>query len=209
MEEGGGTNKQHSFPYLNMPTFDIPTGPTITQGSLAYNAPREKARRTKQITKPRQGSLTYDREKARMTHKWDNHEVFLVWLTAEESANSIELVVSKIVYSDLPEWWERRVLRCLCEFTGRKSDYENKHEQECKIPSKKTGCRCCLTIKRYLQTDVILSKYEEQHNHPLGDENLRFLRLSGKVRNLVMDMVYIGIDSKAIVSHSGVITLPS
>ena len=99
--------------------------------------------------------MLYDCEKARMTHKWDDHKVFLVWLTAEELANSIELVVSKIVYSDLPEWQEWRVLWCSCEFMGGRLDYENKHKQECKIPSKKTGCQCHLMIKRYLQMDVI------------------------------------------------------
>jgi hypothetical protein len=97
------------------------------------------------------------------------------------------------------------MFRCLHEFTGGKTDYQNKYHQDWKIPSKKTGCRCHLTIKHYLQTDAILGKYEEEHDHPVGDDNLQFLRLSGKIRNLVMDMVYIGIDSKVIVSHRGTI----
>lgn len=189
-----------------MPTFNIPTGPTCTQENLAYNVLREEARRAKRrITTPRKGSLAYDREKAGMTYKWDNHEAFLVWLAAEQSAKSIELVVSQVEYSDLPEWRERRMLRCSREFTGGKTNYENKHQRERKISSKKTGCQCYLTIKHYPHTDVILGKYHEEHDHPLGDDNLRFLRLSSKIRNLVMDMVYIGIDSKAIVSHSGAI----
>ena len=141
MKEGGGTNKQRTFPSPSMPTFDIPTGPAISQGNLAYNVPREEARHAKRrLTAPRKGSLTYDREKARMTYKWDNNDVFLVWLAAEQSAKSIELVVSQIEYSDLPEWWERRVFRCSCEFTGGKPNYEKKHQHEWKISSKKTGC---------------------------------------------------------------------
>lgn len=80
-------------------------------------------------------------------------------------------------------------------------NYQNKNQWERKIPSKKTGCRCRLTVKRYPQTEAMLRKYEDQHGHPLGDDNLRFLRLSGKIRDLLMDMVYIGIDSKTIVSH--------
>ena len=131
-----------------MPTFDIPTGPTCTQENLAYNVLREEARRAKhRITTPRKGSLAYDREKAGMTYKWDNHEAFLVWLAAEQSAKSIELVVSQVEYSDLPEWQERHMLRCSREFTGGKTNYENKHQQEQKISSKKTGCQCYLTIK--------------------------------------------------------------
>ena len=66
----------------------------------------------------------------------------------------------------------------------------------------KTGCWSCLTIKLYLNTETILGKYEDQHNHALGDDNLRFLRLSKRIRNLVMDLVHIGVDSKAIVSHN-------
>ena len=65
--EGGGTNKQSSFPYLDMHAFDIPTGPTITQGDLAYNTLREEACCAKQITMLQQGSLAYDRKKAEMT----------------------------------------------------------------------------------------------------------------------------------------------
>jgi hypothetical protein len=64
------------------------------------------------------------------------------------------------------------VLQCSHEFTGGKTDYQNKYQQDRKIPSKKTGCRCHLTIKRYLQTDAILGKYQEEHDHPLGDDNL-------------------------------------
>jgi hypothetical protein len=206
MEEGGGDKQTNSFPHPNMPTFDIPTGPAITQGSLTYNVAREEACRAKRrITTPRKGSLAYDREKAGMTYKWENTEEFLVWLATEQSAKSIELVVSQIEHSNSPEWRERRVLRCSREFMGGKTDYQNKYQRDRKIPSKKTGCRCHLTIKRYPQTDAILGKYQEEHDHPLGDDNLRFLRLSGKIRNLVMDMVYIGVDSKVIVSHRGTI----
>ena len=95
------------------------------------------------------------------------------------------------------------MLQCSHEFTGRKSDYQNKHQQEQKISLKKTRYQCSLTIKHYPQMDVILSKYQDEHDHPLSDDNLRFLRLSGKIRNLVMDMAYIRINFKAIVSHSG------
>jgi hypothetical protein len=36
----------------------------------------------------------------------------------------------------------------------------------------KTGCQCCLIVKMYPQTETILGKYDGQHNHLLGDENL-------------------------------------
>ncbi|KAH9024713.1 hypothetical protein EDB84DRAFT_1246658, partial [Lactarius hengduanensis] len=84
---------------------------------------------------------------------------------------------------------------------GGKPSYQKKHQWERKIPSKKTGCQCRLTVKRYPQTEVILGKYEDNHDHPLGDDNLRFTRLSGKIRDLVMDMVHLGIDSKIVLKR--------
>ena len=153
--------------------------------------------------------MTYDREKGGMTLEWANGGEFLAWLAAEESEKTIELVVSKIEQSDLPNWHKTCMLHCSCEFMGRKLVYQKKHQWDRKIPSKKTGCPCCLMIKEYHETELILGKYEDMHNHMLGDDNLQFTRLSGKIRNLVMDMVYIGIESKAIVSHCGVINLPS
>ena len=193
-----------------MPAFDIPTVPAISQRSPAYHVPKEDARRAKRcVTAPRKGSMTYDHEKGGMTKEWANEEDLQAWLAAEELDNSIELIVSYIVQSDSPDWRERRVLWCSREFTGRKKNYQNKHAWERKIPSKKTGCLCTLTLKRYPETKTILGKYKDQHDHTLGDDNLRFTRLLGKVRNIVMDMVYTGIESKCIVSHNDVIHLLS
>ena len=151
------------------------------------------------------GSLAYDHEKGGMTFKWDNNEASLIWLAAEQSDKPIELVVSQIEYSNSLEWQEQRMLQCSHKSMGGKMDYQKKHQWERKVPSKKTGCQCHLMVKHYPQMDLILRKYQEEYNHLLSDDNLQFLRLSGKIRNLVMDMVYIGIDSKAIVSHSGAI----
>lgn len=80
-----------------MSTFLVPTGPAITQGNLAYNVPKEEARRAKRpIMTARRGSLAYDREKGGMTLDWANEAKFQEWLAAEESEKSIELIVSQI-----------------------------------------------------------------------------------------------------------------
>ena len=142
--------------------------------------------------------------------QWDNNDAFLAWVASEESNKTIELVMSQTERStDSPDWWEQSMLHCSRGFMGGKTDYQKRHEWERKIPSKKTGCECNLTIKRYLDTTVILGKYHDEHNHPLGNDNLRFLRLLDKIRNLVMDMVHIGIESKVIVSHTSFINFPS
>ena len=189
-----------------MPAFDIPTVPAISQRSPAYHVPKEDAHRAKRhVTAPRKGSMTYDRKKGGMTKDWANEEDLQSWLAAEESDNSIELIVSYIMRSDSPDWREWCVLRCSREFMGGKKNYQNKHAWDRKIPSKTTGCPCTLTLKRYPETETILSKYKDQHNHTLSNDNLRFTRLSGKARNIVMDMFYTGIKSKSIVRHNDVI----
>ena len=129
-----------------MPTFEIPTVTTNTQNDHAYNVRREEARCSERcITKPRRGSMTYDREKGGMTLEWANEGEFQAWLATEESGNTIELIVSQIERLDSPLWQEWCVFRCSREFTGRNPGYIKKTQMERKIPSKKMGCRCHLT----------------------------------------------------------------
>jgi hypothetical protein len=177
-----------------MPAFEIPTGPAVATNKHGYRVHKRKAREA-----PQPGSITYDREKGGMTREWVDADAFLTWLATEEMEKSIELIVSRVERSDSPVWRERRVYQCGREHTGGKRDRPRTTQWERTIPSKKTGCRCRLTIKRYPHTDAILGKYEDQHDHAIGDENLRFTRLSDTTKALVMEMVRTGIDSKAIV----------
>ncbi len=135
-----------------------------------------------------------------MTLEWANEYEFQVWHIAEEAKNSIKLIVSKIVRSKSPVWREHCVLRCSHEFTGGWRD--RKTRQNLKIPSKKSGCHCCLVTKFYPLTETILGKYKGHHDHALGNANLQFTRLSDNVKDCVMEMVCTGIDSKAIVSNN-------
>ncbi len=137
-----------------------------------------------------------------MPLEWVSENEFLVWLAAEENKNTIKFIVSFTEESHSPNWRARRVFKCSREFSGGKPDRKNTFQWDRKIPSMKTGCQCRLTIKLYPHTETVLGKYEGQHDHALGDDNLRFLRLSDNVRNVVMDMIHTGIDSKAIVSDT-------
>ena len=186
-----------------MPTFEIPTGPPIAENKLTLRTHKRKALRAEA---PKRGSITYDREKGGMTREWADADAFLTWLAAEEMEKSIELIVSQVERSDSPIWRERRVYRCARGYTGGKY---NITEPERTIPSKKTGCRCRLTIKLYLDTDKILGKYDEQHDHTIGDENLRFTRLSDTTKELVMDLVRTGVHTKVIVHGNYVIHFPA
>ncbi len=94
-----------------MPTFEIPTGPAITQTNLAYHGPREEVCHTKRcITTMQGGSMAYDCEKGGMTLEWANEEEFLAWLAAKESEKTIGLIVSPIEQSNSPLWQEWCVL---------------------------------------------------------------------------------------------------
>ena len=119
-----------------------------------------------------------------MEQEWENEESFLAWLAAEEAKHSIELIVSNVGCSDSLFWWERRILKCLQEYTGGWPDQQSRssapEERNRKILSKKTGCRCRLTLKFYQHMEIILRKYESEHDHPLGDNNLRFTQLTDR-----------------------------
>ncbi len=185
-----------------MSALGIPTGPPITENKHAYHIRKQKAHCAKDpVMTWQHGSITYDRKKAGMMQEWANKDKFLAWLAAKESEKAIELIVSQVEWSDSPIWWEWHMLKCSREYMGGKQDCENVNQWERKIPSKKTGCRCCLTIKRYPHTETILGKYEDQHDHALGDENLQFTRLSDATKELVMQMVHTGVDPKAIVHN--------
>ena len=63
-------------------------------------------------------------------------------------------------------------------------------------------------IKMYLHTKTIFGKYEGQHDHTLDDDNLQFLRLLDGIRVCLMEMIHMGIDSKAIVSATTITSFP-
>ena len=184
-----------------MASFDIPSGPPITERGCTYLVFEAKVHHGKHpTTMPPYGSITYDCKKGEMPLEWSNKDKFLVWLAAKEHKKTIKFIVSVTEESDSPNWQAWCMFRCLWEFSGRKPERENVHQWDRKIPSMKTGCQCRLVVKQYPHTETILGKYEGQHDHALGDENLHFLRLSDGIRNLVMDMIRKGTDPKVIVS---------
>ena len=192
-----------------MSTFNIPTGPPITECGVTCLVPEVNVGNGRRPAKPRYGSLTYDRQKGDMM-EWPNEDKFLAWLSAEEQQKAIKLIVSRTEESDSPNWQARREFRCSREPSGGKTNQVKKHDWDRKIPSKKSGCKSRLIIKKYPNTEVILSKYEGEHDHPIGNDNLRFLRLSSKTRNLVMDLVHTGMGCQAIVSVKiQIVDLPS
>ena len=134
-----------------------------------------------------------------MTHEWADADVFAAWLVTKEANKAIKLILSEVERSDSTIWQEWHLYRCAREFTSRKKDQQKTTKSERAIPLKKTGCRCHLTIKMYPHTGKILRKYYEEHNHMIGDENLRFTKLSDTTKDLVMGLAHAGVHTKAIV----------
>jgi len=172
----GGRDKQH--PPLKpptMPSFDIPLGPPITERGCTYLMSEAKVCHGKHPTPmPPYGSITYNCEKGEMPLEWVSKNKFLVWLTAKENKNTIKFIVSFTEESHSPNWWAWCMFKCSREFSGGNPDCENTFQWDWKIPLMKMGCQCCLTIKLYLHMETVLRKYESQHNHTLGNDNLRF-----------------------------------
>jgi len=179
-----------------MPTFEIPAGPPVSENTRVA---KREARPEDPATTTQRGSITYDRTKGGMTCEWDNNTTFLAWHAMEERKKGIELIASELKHSSSLIWQERRVFRCLREHSGGKWDYECTTQSDRKVKSKKTGCQCCLIIKKYPHTEKILGKYNEEHDHMIGDPNLQFTKLSAETKKLVMNMVHLGIDANIII----------
>ncbi|KAH9018239.1 hypothetical protein EDB84DRAFT_1442513 [Lactarius hengduanensis] len=175
---------------LTMPMFEITVGPPVTENIHTFQTPGTKKHLSEDPTVThRCGSIMSNQEKG-MTMEWANEEEFLAWRAAKESDKTIELIVN-------------------AHTNGRVASRPRRIPAEGarKIPRKKLAAWCQLTIKLYPHTETILGKYESEHDHPLGDENLRFTRLSHKTKDLVMELVHIGVDTKAVIVENEEIRL--
>ncbi|KJA13627.1 hypothetical protein HYPSUDRAFT_117863, partial [Hypholoma sublateritium FD-334 SS-4] len=57
-----------------------------------------------------------------------------------------------------------------------------------------------LTVKSYPGTSFILGIYDSEHNHPLGNENLRFTRISTSTREWIAGMLRLNVKTDHIVN---------
>jgi hypothetical protein len=71
--------------------------------------------------------------------------------------------------------------------TGGKSKYAPKLHQQRKIASKRTSCPCRLVVKTYPGTTTILGRYENEHSHPIGSQNLIYTHIPAAVLHQIED----------------------
>jgi hypothetical protein len=152
-------------------------------------------------TSTRLGSFNYDQESGDYPHEWANMEEFDAWRRVEELAYSIELIRSTVVHGKTL-WTQRRYYVCLHQLSGGKSKYKKKNpDWHTKFTSKKTGCDCKIVVKLYPHKPTILGRYEEEHNHGVGLENVKYTHMLQVTRVRIRHMLELKVDVREIVCN--------
>lgn len=154
----------------------------------------------------RQGGFNYDQEKGGYVHEWTSLPEFEAWRRQEELAYSIELILSRTDTGK--HFTHKRTYNCSRQHTGGAKQYQKKHlDWNWKIDSKKTGCRCQVTIKLYPDTATVLGRYDAEHDHEVGLVNLAYTWMSGTAREKIYVMLTQKIDHSEIVCQRSYLSL--
>ena len=150
------------------------------------------------------GSITYDREENGYRLEWETRADFESWLSHEQRALGIEIRRSKTRTSKAQQqvYLTCETFRCARNGCGGLKPYQRKTARERKIDSKRIdgGCPCYVQIKTYPDTDTILGKYNFNHSHETGKNNLKYVRIRVCTRDLIEDWVRYGVTNEEIVS---------
>ncbi len=151
----------------------------------------------------RMGSMTYNREENNYNLEWESRDDFIRWLTHEQAAIGIEIWLSRMRHSKNNSLYSTcETYCCARNGTGGKKDYVKKTMHERKIDGKRIegGCPCSIQIKTYPHIDTILGRYNPDHSHPTGKDNLKYIRIRVSTRGLIEDWVHYGVTDLEIVS---------
>ena len=124
----------------------------------------------------RMGSITYDQDNG-YNLEWESISEFNIWLSYEQVAHGIEIWRQKIERSKVSLLYLTcETYRCARNGIGRKSHYMKKTAHERKINTKRIdgSCPCIIRIKTYPYTSTVLGKYNHDHSHPTGKDNLKY-----------------------------------
>jgi len=129
-------------------------------------------------TSRKKGSFYSDKKGKFYLLEWLNIAEFDAWCQVEEISNSIEFQrSSNWVGGTL--WTIKLLFRCGCHFTsGGGDDYQITNPKQKWVESKKTECPCHIIIKVYPHTSTILGQYVIEHDHELGQANIRHTAVS-------------------------------
>ncbi|KAJ7161195.1 hypothetical protein C8R46DRAFT_1285283, partial [Mycena filopes] len=92
--------------------------------------------------------------------------------------------------------------------TGGEKIYIKRHpEWTRKCERRRTGCECTLLVKEYPGVSTVLGSYKDDHNHALGNANLRFTSISKDTREYIAGLLRLKVAPEHIVRvllHRGV-----
>ena len=152
-------------------------------------------------TSERTGSITYDRKRG-PTHEWNSLDEFKTWRMKEQLDHGIELLLVRTISAGSSLFHEKRIYVCGRQGTGGKYKYIKKYPQRIRSrPSKRTGCRCGITVKTYPHTSTVLGWYRAAHDHATGIPNLRFTRLQDSTRAYASSLLRRHVEPKEVVRH--------
>ena len=149
------------------------------------------------------GSFEHDIHTGGYDLCWSNMEEFESWKLSEEEASTIEFLCKEKVppIGDAAHLWKKKIFFiCAHGFTGGKDNYTKKTSHEHKLPAKRVGCPCRLTIKLYPHTNEVLGSYHKSHSHEIGKKNTRFTHLRKETRAEIEHLLCLGVEPHKVVS---------
>ncbi len=154
-------------------------------------------------TSTRIGSIIYNQEEGGYNLEWKSRDNFDKWLTHEQAAIGIEIRLSKTRYSKNNKLYSKgEIFCCMRNRTGGKKHHMKMTACERKIDSKRIEgrCPCSIQIKTYPHTSTIMGRYNPDHSHPIGKNNLKYIRIWVFMQALIEDLVHNGVTDLEIVS---------
>ena len=201
-EHAGGTCFDASIQVFTAP---IPSPPMSSPVSSIVNVPTVPDDAGPEHIDPNTlskiGSMPYN-QKNGYNLEWESRADFNNWLTHEQVAIGIEIQVSKTQASKLHLYSTCKTFCCARNRTGGKSHYVKKMACERKTDSKQIEgrCPCFVQIKTYPDTNTILGKYNQDHSHPTGKDNLKYIWIWVSTWELIEVWVHYGVTDQEIVS---------
>ena len=153
------------------------------------------------------GGITYNQEGNGYNLEWESRAEFERWLTNEQQALGIEIQRSKTWHSKARGqhiYLTYETFHCTRNQLGGVKPYVKKTAWKRKIESKRIegGCPCFVEIKTYPHTETILGKYNHDHSHPTGKDNLKYIWIWVATCELIEAWVHYGVTDQEIVSDS-------
>ncbi|KAJ7480565.1 hypothetical protein FB451DRAFT_1446379 [Mycena latifolia] len=150
------------------------------------------------------GSFHYDLASGKYPLRWASLAEMCQWIK-DENHHTIELhrKEHRRNRSKNSGWTLKHIYVCSRQGSRSISKYAKKTTWGCKVPSKHiiTGCHCCLTVKMYPGMDEVLGCYLNEHSHPTGDANARFIRIPEETRLHIVELLRMGIDPARVLKE--------